>query len=109
MIELLIKQLMPKDFDIEKLMNIAMVKSGEITSAKQTIERLENKIDFLTKQIQAIVYKFEPDSRPIDAWLTVEGNGLQRKFVSLDNPKDTGVTNEDIAKNELNIIPLFTL
>lgn len=107
MLDSLIKSFMPKDFDMEKVTAALMEKAGEVSEILAIVKAQEIKIEFLGKQLQAVIYRTEPQARPIEAWLTTEGNGEKRKFVSLENPLQTGVTSEDIAENMLNIEPLY--
>lgn len=114
MIDALIKSMMPADFDLEKATQAIAQKGKEVTDIRDVvysqahiIGQMQQKLDSLNEQLRVIIYRIEPEARPVDAWI-VENGKTGEKHVSLVDPKST-ITPEEIADNELSIWPLFKL
>jgi hypothetical protein len=114
MIENLIKSMMPSDFDMNAVIAGMQNKAQEISATRGMVESLvlamsdqEQRLDLMTKQLEAVIYRIEPDARPVDGWLVENGKNGDKHFSAVD-PREM-ITREDIAENELSISPVFKL
>jgi hypothetical protein len=114
MIEGLIKSMMPPGFDMDGFVNSLASKSQEITAIGKAIERLAESladqrkaIDLMNAQLLAIIYRMEPDARPVAGWL-VENGKTGEKHCSTVDPRGM-ISGEEIAENQLDISALYKL
>ena len=107
MLKNLIMSMLPPGFDMDAFINKLLGVIKRVDTMCDRTEANDAKIDFLGKQLQAVIFRLEPQARPIDAWGIKSYKSGEFHLSDVD---PTGmITPEEIAEKELDIFPLYRL
>lgn len=107
MLKNLLLSMLPPGFDMDAFIFKISTVTKRVDKMCEESEANAAKIEFLGKQFQAVIYRLEPQARPIDGWRV---KSYKTGEVTFSDADPTGmISPEDIAENELTIDPFYCL
>lgn len=105
MLKNLILSMMPPGFDMSAFLDRIGVTMNRVLKMCDTADDSAAKIEFLGKQLQAVMGRLEPENREVDGWMVKSYKSGAVHYSDVD-PRSM-ITQEDIANDELVITPLY--